>query len=100
MKVINKISFSQAVVVDRTVYLSGCLGLDKDTKVLVSGGAGPEMKKALENLKATLEAADSGIDKVVKCTVFVQDMARDFGVVNEEYKKGMYISSLINLFCI
>lgn len=75
-------------MVDRTVYLSGCVGLDKETKVLVTGGAGPEMKKALENLKATLEAADSGIDKVVKCTIFVQDITRDFGVVNEEYKKG------------
>lgn len=78
-------------MVDRTVYLSGCLGLEKDTKALVSGGAGPEMKKALENLKATLEAAGSGIDKVAKCTIFVQDITRDFGVINEEYKKGSYL---------
>lgn len=70
--------------------MSGCLGLDKETHKLVAGGAGPEMKVALQNLKATLEAAGSGIDKVAKTTIFVQDLG-DFATVNEEYKKGITI---------
>lgn len=80
--------FSQAVVADRTVYVSGCLGLNKETNTLVSGGAAAEMAQALENLKAILEAAGSSIEKVVKSTIFVEDLA-DFARVNQEYKKGM-----------
>lgn len=54
---------------------------------LVPGGAVPEMVKALEHVKAILEAAGSGVEKVVKATIFLQDMA-DFANVNEVYKKG------------
>lgn len=79
--------FSQAVVADRTVYLSGCIGVNKDTMELVEGGVVPEMVKALEHVKAVLEAAGSGIEKVVKGTIFLQDLG-DFAKVNEEYKKG------------
>lgn len=79
--------YSQAIIVERTVYVSGCLGLDKETLALVPGGAGPEMKKALENMKGILEAAGSSVDKVVKTMLFVTDL-NDFGRVNEEYKKG------------
>lgn len=82
---------SQAVVADRTVYVSGCLGLDKSTMTLVPGGAAPEMAKALENLQAVLAAAGSGIDKVVKATVFVEDLG-EFANINEEYKKGKWIN--------
>lgn len=80
--------YSTAVVADRTVYVSGCLGFDKDTGKMVAGGVAAEAKQALENLGIVLEAADSGYDRVVKVTVFLNDMA-DFGAVNEEYKKGV-----------
>lgn len=80
---------SQAVVADRTVYVSGCLGLDKNTTTLVPGGAVPEMAKALENLQAVLTAAGSDINKVVKATIFVEDLG-DFANINEEYKKGHF----------
>jgi len=85
--VIGVILYSQAVVADRTVYVSGCLGLDKDTMQLVPGGPTEQTEKALENLQAVLKAADSGVDKVVKNTVFLKDL-NDFGAVNEVYKKG------------
>ncbi|XP_059614410.1 rutC family protein UK114 [Phlebotomus argentipes] len=78
--------YSQAIVVDRTVYLSGCLGLDKDTMKLVPGGIVPETAQALKNLKNVLEAADSGIEKVVKVTVFLTNID-DSPKFNEEYKK-------------
>lgn len=81
--------FSQAIVANRFVYLSGCVGCDKDTMELVPGGAVPEMAKALEHVKAILEAAGSGVDKVVKATIFLQDM-EDFANINEEYKKGEF----------
>eukprot|EP00099_Drosophila_melanogaster_P007790 NP_001260465.1 UK114, isoform B [Drosophila melanogaster] len=78
--------YNQAVVADRTVYVSGCLGLDKDTMKLVPGGPTEQAQKALENLEAVLKAADSGVDKVIKNTVFLKDL-NDFGAVNEVYKR-------------
>lgn len=80
--------FSQAVVVENTVYLSGVLGMDKDSLKLVPGGAVAEATLALQNLKNILEAAGSGIDNVIKTTVLLNDI-NDFAAVNEEYKKGM-----------
>lgn len=78
---------SQAVVADRTVYVSGCLGLDKTTMKLVSGGTTAQAAKALENLEAVLKTADSGLDKVVKTTIFLKDV-NDLPAVNEVYKNS------------
>uniref|UniRef100_D3TNY9 Putative translation initiation inhibitor UK114/IBM1 n=1 Tax=Glossina morsitans morsitans TaxID=37546 RepID=D3TNY9_GLOMM len=78
--------YNQAVVADRTVYVSGCLGMDKTTMQLVPGGAAAQTEMALKNLEAILIAAGSGIDKVVKNSVFLKDL-NDFGEVNEAYKK-------------
>lgn len=69
------------------MYVSGCLGLCKETNTLVPGGAAAEMAQALQNVKAILEAAGSSFDKVVKTTIFVDDLS-DFARVNQEYKKG------------
>lgn len=89
--IIEKFSrFSQAIVVNQTVYLSGCIGINKDTSKLVDGGIVPETVQTLENIKAVLKAAGSGIEKVVKTTIFVEDMG-DFGKVNEEYMRGINI---------
>lgn len=74
-------------MVDRIVYVSGCLGLDKDSWTIVPGGSGCEMAQALKNMKAILEAAGSCIENVVKVTIFVGDL-EDFPVINEEYRKG------------
>lgn len=80
--------YNQAVVVDRTVYLSGVLGMDKDTNKLVPGGVVPEAVKALENIVNILAAAGSKIDNVIKCTVLLNDIG-DFAAVNQEYVKGI-----------
>lgn len=79
--------YSTAVVADRTAYISGCLGIDAATGKMVSGGVVEEAKKALENLGIVLQSSDSCYDRVVKVTVFLNDM-NDFAAVNEEYKKG------------
>ncbi|XP_037036074.1 rutC family protein UK114-like [Bradysia coprophila] len=76
---------SQAVIADRTVYVSGCLGIDKNIK-LVPGGAGPEMRRALENMVFCLEAAGSSVDNVVKATIFITDL-KESAIINEEYAK-------------
>lgn len=74
---------------DRTVYVSGLLGLDKSTMQLVPGGATEQTEMALQNLVAVLRAADSDIDKVVKNTIYVKDL-NDFPAVNEVYKRGKH----------
>lgn len=74
------------MIVDRTVYVSGCLGIDNEFK-LVEGGAKQQAQKALENMKHVLEAAGSSLDRVVKTTVLLVDM-NDYKAVNEEYAKG------------
>lgn len=80
--------FSQAIIADRTIYVQGCTGFDKDTQALVPGGVIPETVKALENVVAILEAGGSCAENVVKATIFVQDMG-DFAKINDEYKKGL-----------
>lgn len=52
---------------------------------MIKGGAGPEMRLALENMTAILVAAGSGVQNVLKTTVYLADMA-DFACVNEEYR--------------
>lgn len=79
--------YNQAIVVDRTVYLSGVLGMDKDTGKLVEGGAVPEAIKAFENIRNILAAAGSSIEGVIKCTVLLNNIG-DFADVNKEYVKG------------
>ena len=78
----GKAPFSRAVRVGDTLYLSGALGI-KDRK-LVAGGVGPETAQALENIKASLAEHGLGMDDVVKCTVFLADIA-DFAAMNEVY---------------
>lgn len=81
--------YNQAIVVDRTVYLSGVLGIDKDSGKLVAGGAVPEAVKALENMQNILAAAGSKVENVIKCTVLLNDIA-DFVNVNQEYTKSLF----------
>jgi 2-iminobutanoate/2-iminopropanoate deaminase len=75
---------SQYVRVGETLYLSGALGTGADGK-LAEGGIGPETRQTLTNIKATLEKAGATIDDVVKCTVFLADMA-EWGAMNDVYK--------------
>lgn len=80
--------YSQAVTVDEKtlVYTAGQISLDPKTHGPISGGIGTETRQVLENLKAILEAAGSGMDMVVKTTVFLSSMD-DFAVMNEVYEQ-------------
>ena len=75
--------FSEAVRVGDLLYLSGQIGADSAGR-LVPGGLQTEARQALNNIKATLERHGSGLDRVVKCTVFLADI-RDYNDFNEIY---------------
>ena len=76
--------YSQAVVDGDRVYLSGQIPLDPATGKLVSGDIDAQTRRVLDNIRAVLEAAGSGLNKVCKSTVFVTDL-RDFAVINQAY---------------
>lgn len=73
-------------MVNNLVFLSGVLGMDKDTLKLVDGGIKTEAKQALKNIGYILEAAGSSYENVIKNTVMLNDI-NDFGAVNEVYKE-------------
>jgi len=76
--------YSVGVTVGGLVFISGQLGLVPETGIMVEGGIEAETRQALQNLKAILEAAGSGLDNVVKTTVFLRDM-NDFARMNAVY---------------
>lgn len=75
-------TYSQAVKVGTTVYLSGQIPLDPATMEMVSGEFRDHAVQVLENLKAVAEAAGGGLQDVVKLNVFLTDLA-NFATVNE-----------------
>ena len=76
--------YSQAIRTDNLVFTAGQLGLDPATMELVPDDVEAQTRQALTNLKHVLEAADSGLNYVVKTIVFLQDMA-DFAKMNAVY---------------
>jgi reactive intermediate/imine deaminase len=75
-------TYSQAVKVGTTVYMSGQIPLDPATMQLVSGDIDAEIRRVFENLKAVATAAGGTLDDAVKITVFLTDLAH-FTRVNE-----------------
>jgi 2-iminobutanoate/2-iminopropanoate deaminase len=78
--------YSQAVVVGGMVYTAGQIPLVPDTMQMVDGDVAAQTQQVFANLKAVLQAAGSGLDRVVKATVFLTDMA-DFPAMNEVYAR-------------
>ena len=77
--------FSEAARVGDTLYLSGQLGIVPGTLTLVTGGIKEEARQTMENIRTVLEAHGSSLRGLVRCTVFLADMA-DWPVFNEVYK--------------
>ena len=73
--------YSQALRANGTIYCSGQIPLDPKTGRIVEGGIEVQTRRVLANLKAVLEAAGSGFDRLVQTTVFLADM-NDFATVN------------------
>jgi len=78
--------YAQALVLDRFVFCSGQIPVDPATGDLVPGGVDAQTERVLTNLAAVLDAAGSGLDRVVKTTVFLTDMGR-FAEMNEVYAR-------------
>lgn len=76
--------YSQAIKTDTLLFCSGQLGLDPESGNLVEGGVEAQAQQALANLRAVLEAGGSGMARVVKTVIFLQNMA-DFAAVNAVY---------------
>jgi 2-iminobutanoate/2-iminopropanoate deaminase len=76
--------YSQAICTDHFVYTAGQIGLDPATMDIVEGGIEAQTRQVLTNLKLVLESADSGLNFVVKTTVFLQNMS-DFAAMNAIY---------------
>ncbi len=76
--------YSQAIELNGVVYCSGQIPLDPDTMQIVGSNAEVQAKQVMENLGAVLEAAGTDFSKVVKCSIFLDNMT-DFAVVNEIY---------------
>ena len=78
------IPLSDAVRVGDLLMLSGKLGIRPGERQLVEGGIGPETRQTMENIKTAVEQYGASMAQVVKCTVFLADMA-EWGAMNEVY---------------
>ena len=78
--------YSQGIVAHGFVFTAGQIALDPASGEVVPGGIAEQTARVLENLGAILAAAGSGLDRVVKTTVFLADMA-DFAAMNEVYAR-------------
>jgi reactive intermediate/imine deaminase len=76
--------FSPAVQAGGLIFLSGQIGNVPGTRQLAPGGITAETRQTLENLRAVLAAAGSDLTRVVKCTVFLADIA-DYAAMNAVY---------------
>jgi len=76
--------YSQAVASGDLVICSGQIPLDPVSGELVSGDIGAETRRVMDNLAAVLQAAGCGMADVLRCTIYLVDLA-DFGAVNEAY---------------
>ena len=75
-------TYSQAVKVDNTVYLSGQIPLIPETMELVDGDIAEQIHRVFDNLAAVAQAAGGSLDHVVKLNVFLTDLG-NFALVNE-----------------
>jgi reactive intermediate/imine deaminase len=75
-------TYSQAVKVDRTVYLSGQIPLVPETMMIIEGDIAAQIAQVFDNLKAVAEASGGDLSDIVKLNVFLTDLA-NFPIVNE-----------------
>jgi 2-iminobutanoate/2-iminopropanoate deaminase len=76
--------YSQAIRANGFVFVSGQVAIDPVTQQVISGDVAAQTDRVLKNLSAILKAAGSGLEKVVRCGVFLKNMG-DFAAMNEIY---------------
>ena len=82
--------YSQAIRANGFVFVSGQVAIDPGTQRVIDGDVAIQTDRVLKNLSAILQAAGSGLEKVVRSTVFLKNMG-DFTAMNEVY--GRYFSA-------
>jgi len=82
--------YSQAIKANGLVFTSGQVAIDPSNQQVIAGDVAAQTERVLRNLSEILEAAGSGLGKVVRCTVFLKNM-NDYTAMNEVY--GKYFSS-------
>src|SRR6204780_1248284 len=82
--------YSQATKANGFVFTSGQIAIDPSTQQVITGDIAAQTERVLRNLSEILEAAGSGLGKVVRATVFLKNMS-EFAAVNQVY--GKYFSS-------
>ena len=82
--------YSQAIRANGFVFVSGQVAIDPATQQVIAGDVAAQTDRVLKNLSAILKVAGSGMDMVVRSTVFLKNM-NDFAAMNEVYSK--YFSS-------
>ena len=75
-------TYSQAVKVDNTVYLSGQIPLVPETMEIIDGGISDAIHRVFENLRAVCQAAGGDLKNIVKLNIYLTDLA-NFPTVNE-----------------
>ncbi len=82
--------YSQAIRAGGFVFVSGQVSIDPATQQVVTGDVAAQTERVLKNLSGILVAAGSGLESVVRCTVFLKNMS-DFAAMNEVY--GRYFTT-------
>ncbi|MEO0074958.1 MAG: RidA family protein [candidate division WOR-3 bacterium] len=78
--------YSQAVIVDKLVFISGTLGIEPNSGNLVSGGIVAETKQIFSNLQAILASVGLSFDDIIKTTVYLTDLGK-FAEMNNVYNQ-------------
>jgi len=79
--------YSQAVLVNDTLYVSGQIAIDQSSGNLLTSNIEIETEQVMKNLEMILKEAGLGFDNVVKCSIFVKDMD-NFQLINSVYGKS------------
>ena len=83
--------YSHAVRAGELLFCSGQVALDPSSGELVGDTPAEQARKCLENLQAVCEAAGTSLDRAIRCTIFLTDLAGAWAEVNEAY--GSFFSS-------
>jgi enamine deaminase RidA (YjgF/YER057c/UK114 family) len=80
--------FSDAVVVGPMVFVSGCVPLDDDARLVGAGDAGAQARQTFDNLRRVLLAAGAAVGDIVKLTTFVTD-AKDYEAISAGRREAL-----------
>lgn len=83
--------YSQAIRANGFVFVSGQVAIDPGTQQVVAGDVAAQTERVIKNLSGILHAAGSGLEKVVRSTVFLKNMG-DFAAMNEVYGRHFHVS--------